>query len=190
MKNIISGALILVIITISISGCTNGNHKHFENDEITFLYPETWVNASDFWPSKFGFDYKYSHDPDLDAQEVAFVVDPNSSTSKEKYTTWVKVEKKVMPSNSSLEREFNETYNNNFSSYKTISNQSLRLGMNTTAYEMVYQKYHGALVYQVRDVWQAKNGTIYIISCWTTPENYQKAQGYFQTVINTLHIKE
>jgi hypothetical protein len=191
MKNVIAtcGSIILVLATLSISGCTNGNYQNFETDEITFAYPEKWVNSSNFWASHFGFNYIYAQDPDLDAQELAFVLDPDSATKNEKYTTWLKVEKKVKTSDSSLEQVFNETYGNQFTSYKKISNQSTRLGMNTTAYEIVYQKYHGNLLYQVRDVWQEKKGSIYIISCWTLPSNYQKVNGYFQTVINTLHIK-
>lgn len=190
MKNITGAGIILVLATLSISGCTNGNAKPFENNEIVFAYPESWVNSADFWPPTFRFNYEYSYDHDLDAQEVAFFIDPDSSTPNEKYTTWVKIEKKPIPSDSSLKNEFNKIYNNNFSSYKIISNQSLRLGMNTTAYEIVYQKYLGEQLYQVRDVWQEKNGTIYIITCWTLHSNHQKAQGYFQKVINTLHIKE
>lgn len=189
MKNIIGVGILLVLATVSISGCTNGNYKNFETDEIVFAYPEKWVNSSYFWPSHFGFDYNYVNDPDLSAQELAFVLDPNSSTNNEKYTTWVKVKKRTITSDFSLEQAFYETYDKNFTSYKIISNQSTRLGMNTTAYEIIYQKYRGELLYQVRDVWQEKNGSIYIISCWTLPSNYQTTNGYFQTVINTLQIK-
>lgn len=189
MKNIISGAIILIIITLSVSGCTNGHDKTFDNDEIIFEYHQSWVNASYFWPHSFGFNYTYGNDPDLDAQEVAFVLDPHSATSNEKYTTWLKVEKKAMSPDSSMETVLNESYNKNFSSYKSISKYT-RLGLNTTAYEIRYQKYQGGLLYQVMDVWQEKNGTIYIISCWSLPENYETSRGYFQDAITTLHIKE
>ncbi|WP_287382356.1 PsbP-related protein, partial [Methanobacterium sp.] len=56
------------------------------------------------------------------------------------------------------------------------------------SYELVYQKYRGENLYQVKDVWFAGRENVYIISCWTLPLNYQKNENKFQVIIDSFTV--
>ena len=190
---------ILVLIIVSSSGCIefNGNQsnaKNFQNNEILFNYPSTWVSFSDFWPSNFGFSYIPSEDHNLNTTEITGVLDPKSNTPMEKYTTSVKIETKKSSGN--LKEDFDAAYSSLSRSsqasgallFQEISERNLTVD-GVTAYEKVYKIPHGEPYYQIRDVWLDKNGKIYIISCRAFPNNFNQSQNDFDTIINSFHVK-
>jgi PsbP-like protein len=190
---------ILVLILVSSSGCIdfNGNQsntKNFQNNEISFNYPSTWVSFSDFWPSNFGFSYNLSEDQNLNTTEITGVLDPKSNTPLEKYTTSVKIEEKNSSGN--LKEDFDATYSSlskssrasGTSLFHEISEGSLTVD-GVTAYEKVYKIPHGEPYYQIKDVWLDKNGKIYIISCRAFPNNFNQSQNDFNTIINSFQVK-
>lgn len=183
--------IFLMLLTVSISGCAHPrdevNGEEYRTGEIFFQYPSGWNTFYEFWSSDFDFNYTPQYYPDLDAEEVAGVLDPASSTPHEKYTTWVKVYKKSLPAGSSLESVFSASYPQNSSSFKIITNTSVEIRGNNS-YELVYQKYRGENLYQVKDVWFAGRENVYIISCWTLPLNYQKNENKFQVIIDSFTV--
>ncbi len=183
--------IFLMVLTVSISGCAHHgdevNGEEYRTGEIFFQYPAGWNTFYEFWSSDFDFNYIPQYYPDLDTEEVAGVLDPASSTPHEKYTTWVKVYKKSLPAGSSVESVFSASYPQNSSSFKIITNTSVEIRGNNS-YELVYQKYRGENLYQVKDVWFAGRENVYIISCWTLPLNYQKNENKFQVIIDSFTV--
>jgi hypothetical protein len=197
-KEILILTFTLILVLVSSSGCieNNGNNSTttFQNSEISFDYPSNWVTFSDFWPSTFGFQYNYSEDDDLNATEIAGVLNPDSKTAMEKYSVSVKIE--TINSTRDLKEIFNSTYSalsNKYNSANATIFQEISEGNLTvdgvTAYEKVYKLPHGEPYYQIRDIWLKKNNTIYIISCRTFPSNYNESQNDFNIIINSFHVK-
>ena len=189
----------ILLILVSISGCiefkeNQSNTKSFENNEISFSYPSSWVSFSDFWPSNFGFLYNPSLDQKLNATVITGVLDPKSNTPVEKYTTSVDIETKN--TSGTLKDAFDGTYSSlsqsskasGSSLFQEISERILTVD-GVTAYEKVYKIPHGEPYYQIRDVWLDKNGKIYIISCRAFPNNFNQSQNNFDLIINSFHVK-
>jgi hypothetical protein len=157
--------------------------NHFENDEISFDYPEGWQALSEFWP-----EYQPGHDERLDADQLIGVADPASSTPWEKYTTSVSVERKEMPADASLQDVLEQAYLKNTDLVVAIS-EGTAVVDGVTAYERVYKMPHGEPWFQIRDLWLEQGGRIYILSCWALPNNFDEAQSDFDTIIQSFHVK-
>jgi PsbP-like protein len=198
-RKLIAYIIPILFILISTSGCIDfkgdlANTKSFQNKEIYFSYPSSWVSFSDFWPSNFGFSYKPSTDQELNATVITGVLDPKSNTPIEKYSTSVKIETKN--NSGTLKETFDNTYSSlshsskasGKSLFQNISERILTVD-GVSAYEKVYKIPHGEPYYQIRDVWIYKNGKIYIISCRAFPNNFNQSQNDFDIIINSFHVK-
>jgi hypothetical protein len=157
--------------------------NHFENDEISFDYPEGWQTLSELWP-----EYQPGHDVYLDADQLIGVADPASSTPWEKYTTSVSVERREMPSGSSLQDVFEQAYLKNADLVVAVS-EGTAVVDGVTAYEKVFKRPHGEPWFQIRDLWLEEGGKIYILSCWALPDHFDEAQADFDAIVGSFHVK-
>jgi hypothetical protein len=150
--------------------------KHFENDKVSFDYPSDWGTLSEIWPG---------HDEALNADEVAGVGLPRSSVS-------VRVYSRELPTGSDLKSVYDQTYENTWISQYvksyTISERTITVD-GVTAYERVYKRPHGEPWYQIMDVWLEKEGRIYVLSCWATPDSFYEAEDEFNLIISSFHVK-
>lgn len=154
--------------------------KHFENDEISFDYQGGWRTFAELWPS-----YEPSHDVTLDAEELVGVAVSGFSRS-------VRIERKELPLGATLKDVYEQTYKSSWiseyvKSY-TISEETTTVD-GVTALEKVYKRPHGEPWYQMREVWLEKDGTVYILSCWALPDNFDEAQEEFRLIIGSFHVK-
>jgi hypothetical protein len=179
--------IILFISTITVSGCLN-TPKYFENNDFSFKYPEGWKTYTEFWPANFGFNFKTSKDKELNLEEVTGVLDPQSSTKFEKYTTSVIIKKRNLPQGSSLQNIYKNSYSN-ISNSTTFLNESTITIDGVTAYSKIYKKGLGESLFQIKDIWLEKNGNIYVISCRALFGNFEKSQDNFDVIINSFHVK-
>lgn len=147
----------------------------FENQEISFKYPENW----DILPN----------------QTQNMVIAFGDPTSKNNTTgtpnTYITVLKEQLPSGQNLKDTFNVTYSKLKtidSSYQNLSNQVITID-GRTAYENVYYKNISNVKKQERAVWVEKNGVVYIITLSTLPGEFDKNQDNFNLVSNSFHIK-
>jgi hypothetical protein len=169
------------------SGCLN-TPKYFENNEFFFNYPDKWNTYTSFWPNAFGFDFKPSHDKELNLKEVNGVLDPGSSTPFEKYTTSVTIKKRNLPQSTSLKDVYNDTYSNMSNSITFLNDSNITVD-GTNAYFKIYKKNSGESLFQIKDIWLEKNGTIYVISCKTLSGNFGEALDNFDVIIKSFHVK-
>ena len=198
-RKLIAYIILILLIFITTSGCIDykrnqSNTKNFQNKQISFSYPSSWISFSDFWVVNFGFSYNPSSDHELNAKIITRVLDPKSNTNIEKYSPSVKIETKKK--SGTLKKTFDNTYTS-LSQSSRVSNKSLFQNLSeriytidgVTAYEKVYKIPHGEPYYQIRDVWIYKNGKIYIISCRAFPKNFNQCQNDFNIIINSFHVK-
>jgi len=181
VANIFVWASLLVSLTLACSLLGGGaTPKHFENDEISFDYPGGWRTFSEVWST-----WEPQRDPSLDAEEIVGVVASGFSRS-------VRIERRELPSGSSLKDVYEQTYQNTWiSEYATshaISEGTITVD-GVTAYEKVYQRPHGEPWYQMREVWLEKGGRVYILSCWAKPGQFDEAQEEFNLIIESFHVK-
>lgn len=161
---------ISMLSVIMISGCTSTNH--FEDQSISFNYPANW---------KTGVIY------DLPGAVVG--VSENSQVD-------VKIFKKNITPDSSLEKMYNKTKANRNANYSIYCFQQLseeRITLDgQPAYENIYQLGCNSTQTRqmVREVWLEKNGYIYVITCTVIPpEIYSNKSNDFDIIINSFHVK-
>jgi len=160
----------------------NTSLKHYSNNGVSFNYPDNWGPISKVFPN-----YKLQHNPELDTEELAVIVDAGSSTGQgEKYSVSVHILKRDLPSGVSLKDLFTQTYEDK--SYVMISEDTATIN-GIQAYEKVYKKPHGEPWYQIRDIWLEKDSIVYIISCWTLPNSFAEFQDKFNIVIDSFKIE-
>jgi len=156
--------------------------KHYSSNGVSFDYPDDWGPISQVFPK-----YEMQHDPELNADELAIIVDAGSSTGQgEKYSVSVHIMKRDLPSGVSLKSLFDQTYEDK--SYVMISDDTATIN-GIQAYIKVYKKPHGEPWYQVKDVWLEKDGEVYIISCWALPSGFAELQDKFNIIIDSFTIE-
>jgi hypothetical protein len=171
---------LILLSCVCLEFCPFGNViqtvKHFENDKISFDYPSNWDTLSETWPR---------HDEGLNADEVTGVGLPKSPV-------FVRVYNRELPNGSNLKRVYDETYRNTWISQyvksHTITESTITVD-GVTAYERVYKRPHGEPWYQIMDVWLEKEGRIYVLSCWASPDSFHEAEDEFTLIINSFHVK-
>jgi hypothetical protein len=146
-----------------------GASRHFESADFGFEYPADWQTLSEIWGRE---------------SDVG-VADPGSATPWEKYLTSVRIEKRALPPDSSLEALFQET---DPQAERVISEGAITLA-GATAYERVYEKFHGEPLRKIREVWLEERGTVYVISCWSTPGRYDESLADFDLIIGSFQVK-
>jgi hypothetical protein len=133
--------------------------NHFEDRKISFDYPSDWSTLSKISPG---------HDEALNVDEVTGVGLPRSPVS-------VRIYDRGLPTGSNLRRVYDETYSNTWISQYVKSYtiaESIITVDGVTAYERVYKRPHGEPWYQIRDIWLEKEGRIYVLSCWASPDSF------------------
>jgi|GEM_PF-522014 len=154
--------------------------RRFESEEISFDYPPGWQTIDQVFPGQdLGQDRRFN------AQEIAIVVDPDSSTPWEKYTVAVHLLKKTLPPNASLEELFHQTYAEMPPPLDEVSESRTTLGA-LPALEKVYRQPLGEPWIQLRDLWVERERGIYILSCQAFPADFDKLQADFATITDSL----
>jgi len=166
-------ALVVVIFSLAITsvaffGESNIKTKHYENNDISFEYPQNWqiING-------------------VGASEIVSFTDPSSGSN-------VTINKQTIPINYTPSSNFIlKSAEAEQSGFKFISHSSLNLN-GTEAHENVYQINMNGNTFQRTEVWIQKNEALYSIiytsklsSPWDNPENDQK----FKLLLNTLNVK-
>jgi hypothetical protein len=150
--------------------------KHFENDKISFDYPSAWGTLSKIVPG---------HDEALNADEMTGVGLPKSPVT-------VRVYNRELPTGSNLRQVYDETYGNTWISQYvksfTITESTITVD-GVTAYKRVYKRPHGEPWYQIMDVWLEKEGRIYVLACWASPDSFHEAEDEFNLIIKSFHVK-
>ncbi len=158
---------------------------HFDNGELAFDYSRGWLTFAEYWPSAFKSAYTPNTDRDLDAEEVAGVLEPGFAAS-------VRIEVRPLPPEKTLREVYRQTYASGpirvYATQNAISERTLIVD-GVTAFERIYRKPHGEPWYQIRDVWLVKGSQVYIISCWAPPEKFAAHQADFDLVVNSFHVK-
>ncbi len=146
-----------------------GPDKHWESEKFSFDYPRGWRTLAEIWGQHADIG----------------VADPGTRTPWEKYLTSVKIEMRELPEGSTLEGVFKET---DPEAEREISQGTTTVD-GVVAYERVYEKFHGEPLRKIREVWLEKEGTIYIIRCWSTPGHFDEAQADFDLIIGSFRVK-
>jgi hypothetical protein len=162
--------ILSIFAVIMISGCLTS--KHYDANGISFNYPSSW---------QAGVVY------DLPGA----LVEVSESSQVD-----VKIFKKNISNNSSLETIYNESLTNHTRKldkycYQQISSKNIIVD-GVPAYETIYQLgcNSSQTRQKIREIWLEKNGYIYIISCIAIPpEIYPNKSKDFDMIINSLHIK-
>lgn len=177
----------LLAIVIAASGCTDtGNQtanqtksnvptKTYQNDQLSFEYPETWVEVN------------ASSTPSV----VVAVGDPKSADSNGNINTLTAIQKAPLPSGSTLKDTFDATYQNfaqTETTYKMVSEGSITVN-GISGYENIHTIDVKGVTKKERAVWLEKNGTIYVILCGALPANFDTANADFNVIINSFKIK-
>jgi hypothetical protein len=181
---ILAGMCVLVALVVGVacSASPGGALRRFDNGEILFEYPRDWESFAQIWA-----DFKPGHDVELDADLVVGVADTGTATGWERFTTSVRVFRREMPADSSLEEVAEQAYQG--MTIEEVISEGTTVVDNVTAYEWVYLKYHGEPLYRVREIWLEKGGRIYIVSCRTTPDAVEEAEEGFNAIIGSFHVK-
>jgi len=113
------------------------------------------------------------------------VADPGTATPWEKYLTSVRIEEQALPKGSTLEAVFEET--------DPRAEGEISEGTTTVdggvAHERICEKFLGEPLRKIREVWREKGGTIYVISCWSTPGHFDEAQPDSDVIIASFCVK-
>jgi hypothetical protein len=103
-----------------------------------------------------------------------------------------RIGKKDLPPGSNLKQIYDQTYRTSMMQEYFVSH--LRSERNITvnglaALEKIYQRPHGEPWYSMRDVWVAQGTQIYVLSCWTTPNDLDSAQPEFDLIVNSFRFR-
>lgn len=179
----------LACLALALTACTPKvtpsaeETGHFENDLFAFDYPSGWRTLDDIW----GGGYSPGSENELGAQEISGVADPASRTRWERYSVYCEVSIRELPAGRTLEEVYREVYQS-VPIQQEISQTTLTVD-GLTAYEYTYTQFWGEPLWQRRDVWLEKNGTIYILTCKAFPDSFEERQADFDLIVNSFHIK-
>jgi hypothetical protein len=161
--------IISIFAVIMISGCLLS--KHYNANGIYFNYPSNWHAGEVF-----------------DLPGALVDISKNSQVD-------VKIFKKNISNNSSLETVYNKSLTNHTLHldkycYQQISSKNISVD-DVPAFEQVYQIgcNNTQTRQKIREVWLEKNGYIYTIICTAIPpEIYFDENNAFDMIINSFHV--
>lgn len=155
---------------------------HYESSEFSLDYPAEWKMISNIFPA-----YRPAVDPERGTEEVFAVADPRTATPWEKYTVSFTVSRKTGRKAAELESAFSAA-RAGLDRRRVISERKLEIN-GVPAREIVYRKPRGENWYTVRDVWLAKNGTIYLLSCRALPGDFDGYQRSFDLLVDSFRMR-
>lgn len=171
-------AIILLSLVVMASGCISDNNTNktntYSKNGISFVYNGTWEVSNTTSPNA-----------------IVAVGDPKTVDSQTKYpSTFVLIQK----ANASLGNNLSNAYTQNYAKFFNKSNNTHVSEANITvnnnkAMENVYITTSGGMQMEMRAVWMAQNGAIYVILCGALPSNYDKEQKNFDLVINSFKVQ-
>jgi hypothetical protein len=189
-KRLIITACIILLIIISVAlyfnplkqpttSTVNSNPNiaflTYDNELISFNYPETWKTL-----------------PNQTQYTVVALGNPSSkNNSTGSYSTYISVVKEDLPSGQNLKDTFDATYSaqkSQDSSYQPISNQSITID-GKTAYGIIYQKNISNVLKKEEAVWVAKNGITYVITLSTLPSDFDTNLDNLNLILQSFLIK-
>jgi putative hemolysin len=160
--------------------------KLFENDQITFSYPQEWKLFTGSLA-----EIKPMPDTDLGAVFIAGVGDPEDQV-RNVYLTSVFFMMKDIPSGSSLKEVYNKTYQN-MPNIFPVNLKVITLILNgLQSIDRTYRVFWGEPAYELRDIWMEANGKAYILACrteWMNPDHFANTQADCQTIIQSFTIR-
>nr|WP_319373025.1 PsbP-related protein [uncultured Methanobacterium sp.] len=171
MKNYLVLLMIISCFAVLISGCISSEEasKHYEADGLSFNYSETWVKADVQYPSNT-----------TQSKILINLVDPSDPE------TGFSVQKHPMVTGNSLDSNMEtvlESYGN--SGYNILSkNQSSISG--ESAYELLYTVDKGNTHIKQREYWCKHNDSMYTVSFFSTPQNFDKSQNAFNIIMQSF----
>lgn len=162
------------------SGCTTINNqtsistKTYSANGIFFNYPDNWQLMASSTPNA-----------------IASVGDPKTSDSSTKnVNTFVVIQKKAVPSGTTLKQAYDNTYAqfaSTDSSFQQISDSTTTVD-GTTAYVNTHKVDVSGVQKQEKAVWFEKDGNIYVILCGALPSDFNSEQENFDAIINTFEV--
>ena len=170
-------AFILLSMVVMASGCISDNNTNktntYSKNGISFQYNGTW---------------EVSNTTISVPNAIVGVGDPKTVDAQTKYpSTFVLIQK----ANSTLGNDLSNAYTQNYAKFFNNTNNSHISEANITvnnnkAMENVYMTTSGGVQTEMRAVWMAQNGAIYVILCGALPSNFDKEQKNFDLVINSF----
>lgn len=179
----------LIALVVFVAGCVDSGttndtavnttvpdmpSKTYAKNGIYFKYPVGWTTSLT------------TNIPNT----IVGLGDPKSKTSSGNYNTLAIISKTALPSGYTLKESFDATYDsyaNNDSSYKLISERTLNIN-GLTGYEKVYYINVSGVKKQERSTWLEDNGTIYMILCNALPEDYDSQQTNFDLITYSFKV--
>ncbi len=173
MKNYLALILSIIVVTVSISGCTSNlkdnEVKKFSGNNITFEYPAEWVIAE----SKAN-------------DTIVAVADPNSVDKQTGLAQTVVVIQKKR-----LEDDFYDMYNRNYatlfnnSSYQRVSEGNITLN-GLEALENIYLSKENGTKKKYMAIWIQREEEVYVILCSALASEFDKEKPNFDIILNSF----
>jgi hypothetical protein len=164
--------------------------KHFENNIVSFDYPQHMVIFQPGDPHSMCF-------PDhLLGGELVVGMGDSAYLDRDKYYRSIRIYRLALPAGSNFELIFMESYRPMEKKYVLkpgVLELPSRIDIGGwTAIQKTYRITHGEPAYELRDIWIPKGDQIYILSIWTVftnPEDFSQFQSGADAFLNSLVLK-
>jgi len=164
--------------------------KHFENDLVSFDYPQELVNFQPGDPLSVCFP-----DFQLGGELVVGMGDPKF-LRRDQYYRSIRIYRLSMPAGSNFESIFIESYlpiEEKYIPDPGVLKLPDRIDIaGWTAIQKTYRITSGEPTYELRDIWIPKGDQVFILSIWTeytNPEDFSLFQSGADAFLNSLVLK-
>jgi hypothetical protein len=161
-----------------------GKQKYLAKD-VSFEYPGSWRTVEEI----FGKPTGQTRDREFNADILVTVTNAIPSPYGEKYTAWCTLMTKPTVEGQDLQDLVKKSYTilKNYPDSE-ISLQEIVIN-GYTAFEKIYKRPRGEPWYQVRDVWIQKDNIVYILSCYSSPGEFDKNSVLFAGILDNMKFK-
>jgi hypothetical protein len=164
---------------------------HFENDVVSFDYPEGMEVNSAGNPT-----FKSYPDIELGGELIVGLGDPRFAAFDE-YFRSIRIIRQTMPPDSNLEAIMLETYRAAEPHFPQDRGVLDATGVITVdgldAFQKTYRVYSGEPAYELRDVWIPRGDDLFIVAIWTeytNPDDFAAFEAGGDLLLRSLGIKQ
>jgi hypothetical protein len=158
-----------------------GNQK-FSGEGISFEYPGSWRTVEEI----FGKPTGQTRDREFNAEILVTVTNAIPSPFGEKYTAWCSLMTRQPIIDQNLLNQMKGSYSilNNYPNSELSLNETEVEG--NPAIEKIYSRPRGEPWYTVRDVWIETSNSVLILSCYSTPDNFEHNLPIFEAILSSM----
>lgn len=177
-------AALFGFLLVSSLACrlTSTKARTFENETVSFTIPAGWQTREEIWGQAAATGQEYKG---LGVQELVMIQYP---PDQGKGRVFFVVASSPLAEGQDLESRFTQAYQMAVPEIENASQQLFERG-ELAGYEITYKRPWGEPWWQFRDVWLEKDGVIYVLSFYASPNSFESYTDTFDQILESFRFK-